>query len=275
MDLGLQGRVAIVTGAGRHIGRQIALTLAQEGAKVAIDDYFADRAEAVAEEIRAAGGESIGIKADVVNMNEVNEMVKTVLDRFGRVDILVNNAGVPAPLPGEDEAAAGAGVTTFFAETSKEMWDRFINVNLYGVLNCSRATIQHMIDQKFGKVVSIISEAGRVGEPRMTAYAAAKAGIVGFSKSLAREVGRFCINVNCVAVGATPQEALWRQMGVSSEEAQERIQAMMRVYPLARGMERLGLPSDIANAVAFLASDAAPWITGQVLSVSGGFTMVG
>lgn len=274
MDLGLSGRVAIVTGAGRHIGRQIALTLAQEGAKVAVDDYFADRAEAVAQEIRAAGGESIGIKADVVNMDEVNVMVKTVLDRFGRVDILVNNAGVPPPMPGEDEAAVAAGVTTFFAETDRGMWDSFINLNLYGVLNCSRATIQYMIEQKYGKIVSIISEAGRVGEPRMTAYSAAKAGVVGFTKSLAKEVARYCINVNCVAVGATPQEALLRLMGVSSEQAQERVQAMMRVYPLSRGLGRLGLPSDIANAVAFLASDAAAWCTGQVLSVSGGFSMV-
>jgi len=273
MDLGLKGKVAIVTGAGRHIGRQIALTLAEEGAKVVVNDLFPERADGVASEIKAAGGEAIGVKADVTSGEEVNEMVKKTLEQFGRVDILVNNAGVPAPLPDEDLAASGA--TGLFADTTKENWDRFIDLNLYGVLNCTRAAIGPMINQRYGKIVNIISDAGRVGEPRMTAYAAAKAGIMGFSKALAKEVGRHCINVNCVSLGATPQEALWDQMGIPQEQVEERMQAILRLYPLGRGLQRLGRPSDAANAATFLASDAATWITGQVLSVNGGYSMVG
>lgn len=283
MDLGIKGRVAIVTGAGRAIGEEIAKSLAREGAKVVVNDLFVDRAERVAKEIKQSGGEAIGVKADVTKWEEVEAMAKQVLDKWGRIDILVNNAGVPA-LSAEEEATPSQYAT--FAESQRESWVKMIELNVYGTMNCTRAVINSMIQQKYGKIVSIISDAGRVGEPRMTAYAAGKAAIVGFSKSLAKEVGRYCINVNCVALGATPHpgqdertKMMMKAAGLSDEQIEkalkERREAVMRNYPLARGLGRLGLPSDAANAVLFFASDAAAWITGQVLSVSGGYTMVG
>lgn len=268
MDLGLKGRVAIVTGAGRHIGRQIALTLAEEGAKVVVNDYFEDRASEVAEEIKAAGGEATGVKADVTNADEVNEMVKKAIAKHGRVDILVNNAGI---MPMEVGFMPSSGLLTF-AEMTRKNWDDSFDVCIYGVMNCTKAVIQGMIEQRYGKIVNILSDAGRVGEPRMTAYSAAKAGIGGFTKALAKEVGGHCINVNCVSLGATPgpsTEAL-----IPPEQREEWMQRIFRVYPLGRGLGRVGIPQDAANAVAFLASDAAQWITGQILSISGGYSMV-
>lgn len=283
MDLGLKGKVAVVTGAGRAIGEEIAKSLAREGAKVAVNDLFAERAQRVAEDIRAAGGEAIGVKADVTNWDEVVKMIEDVLAKWGRVDILVNNAGVPAPSAEED---AIPGQYANFAESDRSLWVKYIDVNIYGTMNCTKAVINHMIQQRYGKIVSIISDAGRVGEPRLAAYAAGKAGIVGFSKSLAKEVARYCINVNCISLGATPHpgqdertKARMKSAGMTDEQIEqalkERREAVMRNYPLARGLGRLGLPSDAANAVLFFVSDAAAWITGQVLSVSGGFSMVG
>lgn len=283
MDLGLRGKVAIVTGAGRAIGEEIAKSLAREGVKVVVNDLFAERAQRVAEEIRRAGGEAIGIKADVTSWEEVAKMVDEVVAKWGRVDILVNNAGVPAP-SAEEDAIPGQYAT--FSESEPSMWKRYIDVNIYGAMNCTRAVINLMIQRKYGRIVSIMSDAGRVGEPRLAAYAAGKAGILGFSKSLAREVARYCITVNCVSLGATPHpgqdertKARMRANGMSEEQIEqmlkERREAMMRNYPLARGLGRLGLPSDAAGAVLFFASDAAAWITGQVLSVSGGYSMVG
>jgi len=276
MDLGLKDRVAIVTGAGRGIGRQIALTLAGEGAKVAVNDFYEDRAKAVADEIKAAGGQAMGVKADVTNFEEVTAMAKKVVDEWGRVDILCNNAGNWGILdPGRPGGLAGFG--GLFVEMDRAGWDQWININLYGNLNCTRAALDYMINQKYGKIVNTISDAGRVGEPRQTVYSAAKAGTVGFTKALAKEVGRYCINVNCVSPGATYTEATlgrFEDREKMTPEQREREQAVFRVYPLARGHQRLGLPSDIANAVTFLASDRAEWITGQVLSVSGGYSMV-
>lgn len=268
MDLGLKGKVAIVTGAGRGIGPQIAKTLAEEGAKVVVNDLFEDRAEETAKEITAAGGEAIGIKADVTKWEEVEAMVKKAVEKWGKIDILVNNAGVPPEL---------TPMRPPFAETEPKDWDGVVQINTYGTMHCCRAVIGHMIAQRSGRIVNIISEAGRVGEPGMAAYSGAKAGMVGFTKALAREVARHCINVNCVAAAATPHEgqvALMKAVGITDEQFQEMQQKMMKSYPLAKGLQRLGQPSDIANAVAFIASDRAPWITGQVLSVSGGFSMV-
>jgi len=276
MDLGLKGKVAIVTGAGRGIGRQIALTLAGERAKVAVSDFYEDRAKAVADEIKVAGGEATGVKADVTNLEEVTAMVKKVVEKWGRIDILCNNAGNAGILEIRDPAAA-ARVGGLFIEMDRPAWDQWLGVNLYGNLNCVKAVIPHMINQKYGKIVNTISDAGRVGEPRQTVYSAAKAGIVGFTKALAKEVGRYCINVNCVSPGATYTEATlgrFEDRDKMSPERKEREEAVMRVYPLARGHQRLGTPADIANAVVFLASDRAEWITGQVLSVSGGYSMV-
>jgi 2-hydroxycyclohexanecarboxyl-CoA dehydrogenase len=263
MDLQLKGKVAIITGGGRHIGRQIALVLAQEGARVTVGDYMEDRANQVVEEIINGGGNAIGVRADVRNMEDVEAMSKIVLSKFGRIDILVNNAATLPPGVGEESRGAP------FIQTTKANWDDDIGVCLYGVLNCCKAVLEHMINQRSGKIVNIVSDAGRIGEPGIATYSAAKAGIVGFSKALAKEVGRYCINVNCVAPGATPQA------GTRTEVPTDKLENWLRLYPIGSGLGRLGLTSDIANTVVFLCSDASVFITGQVISVSGGYSMVG
>lgn len=261
MDLGIKDRVAVVTGAGRGIGRQICLTLGQEGAKVAVNDVFQERADAVAEEIRRAGGQALGVVADVTDLEAVTAMVSRIADEWGAVDILVNNAGLPVS-EGSQDAAAGP----FFSRSDRAQWDRTMGLITYGALNCSRAVVEGMSERCWGRIISIISDAGRVGEPRLVAYSLAKAGVVGFSKALAKEMGRYCVTVNCVSPGTTETDA-------TAEWIQEQGERIMRQYPLAKGLNRLGQPADIADAVAFLASQRAEWITGQVLSVNGGYSM--
>jgi 2-hydroxycyclohexanecarboxyl-CoA dehydrogenase len=261
MDMGIKDRVAVVTGAGRGIGRQICLTLAQEGARVAVNDLFQERAEAVAEEIGQAGGQALGVAADVTDLEAVTAMVSRIAGEWGSVDILVNNAGIPVS-EGSQDAAGGS----FFSQSDRAQWDRTMGLITYGVLNCSRAVIEGMSERRWGRIISIISDAGRVGEPRLVAYSLAKAGVVGFSKALAKEVGRYCVTVNCVSPGTTETEA-------TAEWLREQGERIMRQYPLARGLNRLGRPADIADAAVFLASQRAEWITGQVLSVNGGYSM--
>jgi len=264
MDMGIKGRVALVTGAGRGIGGQICRTLAEEGAKVAVNDVMQERADAVAGEIRQAGGQAIGIVADVTDLEAVTAMVKRVSEEWGSLDILVNNAGIPVVTGPDDDTAAGG---PFFSRSDRAQWDRTMGLITYGVLNCSRAVIEGMSERGWGRIINIISDAGRVGEPRLVAYSMAKAGTVGFSKALAKEMGRFCVTVNCVSPATTETEA-------TADWIKEQGERIMRQYPLARGLNRLGQPTDIANAVAFLASQRAEWITGQVLSVNGGYSMV-
>jgi 2-hydroxycyclohexanecarboxyl-CoA dehydrogenase len=263
MDLGIKDRVALVTGAGRGIGRQICLTLSEERARVAVNDVFQERADAVAEEIRQTGGQAMSVVADVTDTDAVAAMVKRIADEWRSPDILINNAGIPVVTGSEDAAAAGG---QFFSQSGRAQWDRTMGLITYGVLNCSRAVIEGMSERGWGRIINIISDAGRVGEPRLTAYSMAKAGVVGFSKALAKELGRYCVTVNCVSPGTTETEA-------TAEWIQAQGERIMRQYPLARGLNRLGRPADIADAVAFLASQRAEWITGQVLSVNGGYSM--
>ena len=275
MDLLLKDRVAIVTGSGRGIGRAIALTLAGEGARVCVNDIFDDRIEELVREIRGAGGEALGVKADVTDRAQVESMVRQVIDAWGTVHVLVNNAGIPAPVGSGRGAGGGSG---YFQDTKPEAWPKVMDVITLGVLHCAQACLPHMAQQEYGKIVSIMSDAGRVGEPRLAVYSMAKAGVIGFSKALAKEVGRFKINVNCVSPGVTQTESLADSpVGAAgaTPEAQERFQALLRQYPMGRGLQRIGQPQDIADAVAFLVSDRAEWITGQVLSVNGGYAMVG
>ena len=264
MDMGIKDRVALVTGAGRGIGRQICLTLAEEGAKVAVNDLYQERADAVANEISAAGGRSLGVAADVADLEAVRAMIARVEESLGPVDILVNNAGIPVITSSQDVTAVAG---QFFSQSERAQWDRTMGLITYGVLNCSRAVAERMSERRWGRIISIISDAGRVGEPRLVAYSMAKAGVVGFSKALAKEMGRFCVTVNCVSPATTETEATAAWIQAQGEQ-------IMRQYPLARGLNRLGKPSDIANAVTFLASERAEWITGQVLSVNGGYSMV-
>lgn len=262
MDLGIRDRVALVTGAGRGIGLEIASTLAGEGVRVVVNDLFQERADEGASEIGKAGGSAIGVAADVADPETVGAMARRVIEEFGAIDILVNNAGIPA-VTSRDAVPATGG---FFAGSDREQWERTMGLITYGVLNCSRAVIEGMSERRWGRIINIISDAGRVGEPRLVAYSMAKAGVIGFSKALAKESGRFCVTVNCVSPATTETEATAAWIQAQGEQ-------IMRQYPLAKGLNRLGKPSDIANAVAFLASERAEWITGQVLSVNGGYSM--
>jgi len=268
MDLLLKGKVAIVTGSGLGIGRVSILTLAGEGANVVVNDINQSVAEKTAEEARALGVKALAVKAGVDNQDEVNDMYNKVIEEFGRVDILINNAGRGVHWE--------AGKTPRpFAETEKEDWDYTVNLCLYGVFNCTRAVLPGMIENNYGKIVNMISDAGRTGEPFMAAYSAAKGGIVAFQKALAKEVGKYNINVNGVAAGATDterilqsREKLKEKMG--DEDFAKRQQAMLKNYPI----RRLGEPIDLARMCVFLSSDVSKHITGQTVSVSGGFSMV-
>src|SRR5207249_4875294 len=204
----------------------------------------------------------IGVSADVTDLPAVNAMVRRVIEEFSSVDILVNNAGIPT-ISAADAVPATGG---FFSGSGPEQWERTMGLITYGVLNCSRAVIEGMSERRWGRIINVISDAGRVGEPRLVAYSMAKAGVIGFSKALAKEVGRSCVTVNCVSPATTQTEATETWIAAQGEQ-------IMRQYPLAKGLNRLGKPSDIANAVAFLASERAEWITGQVLSVNGGYSM--
>jgi 2-hydroxycyclohexanecarboxyl-CoA dehydrogenase len=245
----LDGKVAIVTGAGRGIGRGIAEKLAAEGAKVAAADVNEQTARETAQ---ALGGEAIGLRADVTSRESVAAMVSAVVERFGRIDALVNNAGWDKVGP--------------FLQSNETDWEKVIAINLYGTLNCCKAVLPVMVNQGYGKVVNISSDAGRVGSSGEAVYSAAKGGIIAFTKTLAREMARYRINVNCVCPGPA-DTPLFAELGEDNPKLRE---ALEKAIPF----RRLARPQDIANAVAFLVSDEAEYITGQTLSVSGGLTMV-
>ena len=272
MDLGLRGKVVLITGAGRGIGRAIARTFAEEGARVIVNDFYRERAQAVADEIGREGGEAIGVQADVTDLGAVRALVDEGLARFGRIDVLVNNAGIPATR-GLD-AAGGAFGGPLFSQTTPEQWARTMDVITLGTLHCTHIVLPHMIVQGGGAIVNIVSDAGRVGEPRLAAYSMAKAGVIGFTRALAKEEGRNGIRVNCVSPGTTETEAIAGLLADASPEGQARLQAILRQYPLGRRRGGLGRPQDVADAVVFLASERAQWITGQVLSVNGGYAML-
>lgn len=269
MDFDLKGKVAIVTGSGEGIGRMTLLTLAGEGANVVVNDIDQARAEKVANEARALGVKALAIKASVDNQEEVNAMYQKVIKEFGKVDILINNAGRGVNWE--------AGRTPRpFAETEKDEWDYTVNLCLYGVFYGTRAVLPDMIKRRYGKIVNMISDAGRTGEPFMAAYSAAKGGIVAFQKAVAKEVGRYNININGVSAGATLTERNVRgqeaaKSRVGEEEWKKRQDEMLRLmYP----MRRMGETIDLARMCVFLSSDVSKHITGQTISVSGGFSMV-
>ncbi len=269
MDLELEGKVALVTGAGQGVGRGISTILAEEGVKVAVNDFFEDRAVRVAKEIEEAGGSACGVQADVKDLEQVRAMVQTVGRTLGPVDILVNNAGVPIVL------RTGEAKRTVFAESDLPFWKEQIDLNYYGCLNSTHAVLDSMIQRRGGKIISILSDAGRVGEANMAVYSGAKAGVLAFSKALAKEVGPHNINVNCIAMGATAHEGIRSFLNPdATPEEDELLRKMLRAYPIGKGLGRIGRPSDAGYAVAFLASPKSCFVTGQCLSVNGGFTMV-
>lgn len=244
---GLRDRVAIVTGAGSGIGRAIAIRLAEEGVRVAIADINESAARDVAASI---GGSAIPIPTDVTDPESVRAAIERTA-ALGPLDILVNNAGWDKAEP--------------FVQSSEDTWHRIIAINLLGPMHCTRAVLPGMIERGAGRIVSISSDAGRVGSTGEAVYSAAKAGIIGFSKTIAREVARHRINVNVVCPGPTDTPLL-EQVAAGNPRL---VEALARAIPFGR----LGQPDDIAGAVAFLASDDAAFITGQTLSVSGGLTM--
>lgn len=244
----LKDRVAIVTGAGQGIGREIALSLARNGAKVVVTD-ITDKIYEVVKEIEAMGAQGLPLKCDVSNREEVEKMVNKTIDAFKRIDILVNNAGI---FPFKS-----------FTEMTEEEWNKVLNVNLKGVFHCTKAVLPKMIEQKYGKIINIASIAGSIiGFFDLAHYSASKAAIVGLTRSLALEVAQYGININAVAPGPiyTPG---------TKELGKEIYEEARRTIPLGRW----GLPRDIANLVVFLTSDKASFITGQCIVIDGGYTL--
>lgn len=250
MDLGLGDKIALVTGAGSGIGRAIALSLAGEGVRLVATDVRAETAAATAAAATACGVEALGVPLDVTDYGQAQAVVEQAVQHFGRVDILVN--------------CAGAWRINLFVDSQPADWSFEVNTCFMGVVHCTRAVLDGMIAQHSGTIVNIASDAGRVGEVRQAVYSGAKAAVIAFSKAVAKEVGRYNIRVNCVCPGFTKTPATAERL---TPDLEARI---VRLYPLGR----LGLPEDVARAVTFLASDGASHITGQTLSVSGGYTMV-
>ena len=247
MDLGLKEKVVVVTGAGSQtgFGKGITLVLAKEGCDVAVCDIDLDGAEKTAVEVRGLGRKAVALKIDVTSISQANDMAKSVLEQFGKIDILVNNAGGSTPPQN-------------FAETVETKWNKDLDLNLRGVLNCTRAVLPHMISRRSGKIVNIASVAGLGGQPSGTIYGAAKAGVIAFTQGLAQEVIESGINVNCIApgMGAT---AFFNNMGPELNELLKQMKAANRCMA----------PEDIGNAVAFLVSDVSRQIVGQCLAVRG------
>jgi 2-hydroxycyclohexanecarboxyl-CoA dehydrogenase len=256
LDLG--NKVALITGAGQGVGRQIALHFAAHNAAgIVVNDYFLDRAEQVAQEINAGGGKAIAAQADVTDLASVKAMVTKAEQAFGPIDVLVNNAGNAGAAPDPDARKP-------FWETSPAVWNSFIGVNFYGVINSASACIPRMIERNGGRIITIISDAGRAGEAGLEVYSGAKAGAAGFTRAVARSLGRYQITANCVAIAATMTPAIEARLKANPEMQKK----MMEKYVIRRP----GQPTDVANMVLFLASDASAWITGQTYPVNGGFT---
>ncbi len=244
----LANKVALVTGAAQGIGKAIALLLARNGADIVVSDINFEKAEETAREVEGLGRKAMACKVDVAKWDEVERMVEEVIARFGRVDILVNNAGIARD--------------RLILRMTEEDWDTVLNINLKGTFNCTKAVVRHMSKQRSGKIVNIASVVGEMGNVGQGNYAASKAGVIGFTKTVAREFAQRGINVNAIAPGyiETPMtDAL-------PDKVKEELR---RLIP----MDRLGKPEDVAEAVLFLVSESANYITGQVLNVNGGIYM--
>jgi 3-oxoacyl-[acyl-carrier protein] reductase len=258
--LDLRGQTALITGAGQGAGRGIALLFARHNARIAVNDFVLERAETVAAEIRQAGGAAIAVQADVGDLASVRAAISAASAALGAVTLLVNNAGNAGP-------NAQMGLSPLFWETDPSDWDRYFRTNLYGVMNCCHAALPAMVAQKQGRIVTIVSDAGRVGEPRLAAYAAAKAGAAGFVRSIAKETGRYNVTCNAISLSSIRPEMSAEELAAMM--ATERTKAQLSRYVL----RRFGTPGDVAAMALFLCSDAASWITGQTYPVNGGYAL--
>lgn len=269
MNLELEGKIALVTGGGQGVGRAICKTLAQEGAVVAVNDIVADRAGAVVAEIEADGGSAVPAVFDVTDHDAVQAAVDKIVKAHGRLDILVNNAGV---LP--ERRSGEVGVPTFVGSDPAH-WKKFFDLNAIAVLNTVNAAGAVMLGNGYGRIVTIVSDAGRVGEARLAAYSGAKAAAIGFTKAIAKEMGKSNVTANCVSLSAVAHEAPMADFLKldATPETNETLGKILRQYPIGQGLGRLTHPKDAANSVAFLVSDKAEYITGQTLSVNGGYAM--
>lgn len=248
--LSLNERVAVVTGGSRGIGRAVALELGRRGAAVVVNyNKSPEAAEQVVNEIKAAGGKAAAFQADVSNIQQAQDLIKFAVETFGDLHILVNNAGITKDM--------------IIMMMSEEDWDSVITTNLKSTFNCSKAAVKHMMRKRYGRIISVASISGQMGNGGQTNYSASKAGQIGFTKALAREVAARNITVNAVAPGFVDTEIL-------SAMPAEVLEAAIKAVPLGRK----ATPEEIGYAVAFLASDQAAFITGQVLGVDGGLAMM-
>lgn len=265
MDLELAGRSVVVTGAGSNIGRAVALGFAAEGAALTLGDIDEEQTRAVAARAEGAGAPSARfVRTDVTDLEQAFALMNAAARDGGTIDVLVN--------------CVGWDQLRYFTDTTPELWQKIIQVNYVGVLNCTKAALEHMIPARRGSIVSISSDASRQGEPREAVYGGTKAAINSFMKTIAKENGRAGIRCNVVCPGVTiPEEddevgelSMWRDKDAMFTA--EQLERVARALPL----RKIGRPGDVANAVLFLASDAvAGHVTGQVLSVSGGYSMIG
>lgn len=249
-SLSLEGRVALVTGSSRGIGRSIAIELARRGAAVLINyNQSAAAAEQLVQQISVDGGRAAAFQADVADNAQAQNLVKAAIDTFGGLDILVNNAGITRD--------------NLIMMMSEQDWENVLSTNLKSTFSCSKAAVRHMMRKRYGRIINITSVAGQMGNPGQTNYSASKAGQIGFTKALAREVAARNITVNAIAAGYIETE-IWAPV---SEEAKG---AILTLIPLGRK----GQPEEVAYVVAFLASDQAAYITGQIIGVDGGMAMM-
>ncbi len=242
----------VITGSGSGVGKKTAEKFLEHGARVMIVDLEENVLQKAQQEL-SEKGEVLSFVCDVRDFDQVQSLAREAIASLGGVDIWLNNVGT--------------GTFKFFTETEKSDWDFDINVNLYGVLNGCKAILPHFIEQGKGKIINTVSDAGRVGETRLSVYSAAKAGIIGFTKALAQEVGRYNIMINCVSLGTTKTGKIKELLSLSPAGSEEK---MAKQYAL----KRLGEEEDAANALLMMSSDYASWITGQTLSSSGGFSFV-
>ncbi|MBS4030603.1 MAG: 3-oxoacyl-ACP reductase FabG [Clostridiales bacterium] len=244
----LLGKIAVITGGALGIGKQTAIAFVKEGAKIVIADFDEEAGRQTVKELIETGGDALFVKIDVTDRQQVTAMVETVLKTFNRIDILINNAGITAD--------------AFLTKMTEEQWDRVINVNLKGVFNCTQAVIPTMVEQGGGRILNASSVVGLYGNTGQTNYAASKAGVIGMTKSLAKELGPKGIRVNAVAPGFIVTE-------MTSKVPQKVLDIMEGKTPL----KRLGKPEDIAKAYLFLSSPDSDFINGAVLSVDGGLSI--